>query len=91
MKYALPLVLTILVSGCVMPDTVLEYAVLESPNCTDHTVESHNYGAAAANKNTPNRSTTNITMICDGQKTMTSYKCEFGWGIISDTTCHKNN
>ena len=91
MKYALILVLTILVSSCVMQDTPLEYAVLESPECTNHTVESHNYGSAAANKNTPNRSTTNITMVCNGKKIMTSYKCNFGWGIISDTTCHKNN
>ena len=76
-------------SACVSSETALEYAKIESPNCTHHTVMDHHYGTS--NNKQPALSTTNIAMACDGKETVKSYKCRFGWGVISDTTCHKNN
>ena len=85
MKYALILVLTILISGCVTKDVPLEYSKKDSPECSSHLVVNHHFG----NQKTP--ATTNISMKCNDKEIVVAYKCTFGWGILSDTTCHKNN
>lgn len=79
----------IMTSSCVSKETALQYSKIESPSCTHHTVLDHHYGMTG--KKEPNLSTTNVAMACDGKETVKAYKCRFGWGIISDTTCHRNN
>ena len=85
MKYALMLVLSIFISGCVTKDVPLDYSKKDSPECINHQVVNHHYGTQQG------PATTNISMECDNKEIVVAYKCTFGWGILSDTTCHKNN
>ena len=89
MKFIFILTTSLLISSCVSSETALQYSKKESSDCTHHTVMDHHYGTST-NKQ-PALSTTNIAMACNGVETIKAYKCKFGWGIISDTTCHRNN
>ena len=76
-----------MLGGCVESSTAVEYAARAHPECTDHRKVNHSSGG---------QSQTEVSMKCkdpDGKHFVKSItiKCNFGWGIMSDTTCHENN
>ena len=74
----------VLMSGCVTEDVAVSYAERAHPECANHHSMSHNY-------NNKGPSQTEVQMTCGETKRSITVKCIFGWGIISDTTCHENN
>jgi len=71
-------------SGCVNPDVAVAYAQRAHPECTNHHKISHNYGGEKGSQ-------TEVAMTCGKVNRSITVKCNFGWGVISDTTCHENN
>lgn len=86
--YRFVILLAVLIcSACVDQETALAYARSAHPECSKHRVIGHQLASV---------SKTNVSMVCrdaQGQdvKRTTAIKCEFGWGILSDTVCHENN
>ena len=72
----------LMLGGCVNPDIAVAYASRAHPECINHRKINHSVGGV---------SQTEVSMKCDGVNKSITVKCVFGWGIISDTTCHENN
>lgn len=70
------------IAGCVDADTAVEYARRAHPECSNHRKVSHRLSDV---------SLTEVSMMCDGTPKSISVKCVFGFGVLSDTTCHENN
>ena len=83
-----PVLLVLLLAGCVSRDTAVEYAQRAHPECSDHSALNHNYNPGDSQKA---GSQTEVQMVCEGQKKSITVKCIHGFGIFSDTTCHENN
>lgn len=77
----------LLLTGCVSKDVALEYARKAHPECKNHAVTAHRLSGT---------SKTNVEMTCkdangEPMRRAIAIKCEYGWGFVSDTTCHENN
>lgn len=68
--------------GCVAADTAVDYAQRAHPECRGHFARAHRLSGT---------SKTEIEMQCGKTARTITIKCEWGWGILADTTCHENN
>lgn len=75
---------SLMLTGCVAPDTAVAYAQRAHPDCTDFRKLSHHYGGEQGSQ-------TEVAMTCNGQERSITVKCIFGMGFFSQTTCHENN
>jgi outer membrane lipoprotein-sorting protein len=78
------LTLTFMVS-CVFEDTAVEEAGDLFPKCENFEALKHHFGGEKG------YSRTKVQMKCPGGTRVEIVKCDFGWGVFSDTTCWKNN
>ena len=78
------LIFALLLSGCVSEDTAVGYAERAYPECSGHRALAHHYSPDSVSQ-------TEVQMTCEGVPKSITVKCVFGFGIISDTTCHRNN
>lgn len=76
------LLAALLLSGCVDKATAVDYARRAHPECTGHRSLAHRLSET---------SKTEVEMKCDGKIRTVAVKCEYGFGIFADTTCHENN
>jgi len=84
-KFVILIAAMFMLSGCVSSDAATSYAARAYPDCTNHQSLGHHYGGENG------ASQTEVRMTCDGVNKSITVKCVFGFGIISDTTCHENN
>lgn len=82
MRNLIALTVIATLGGCVSSDTAVEYAERAHPECDNHVSLNHQLAST---------SQTEVQMTCEDTKRSITVKCIFGWGIISDTTCHENN
>lgn len=80
-KIAIALIATTC-AACVDKDTAVSFARRAHPDCEKYHALSHRYSGT---------SQTEVSMECKGTTRSITIKCVFGWGLISDTTCHENN
>lgn len=69
--------------GCVDRNEAIAYASRAHPECGNYRSLSHNHSEGG--------SQTEIQMVCGKVTRSITVKCQFGWGLFSDTTCHENN
>lgn len=77
--------LTVLSISCVQPNVAVQYAQRAHPECKEFKNVNHSYNSDGG------PSLTEVAMTCGDVHKSISVKCKFGWGLISDTTCHENN
>lgn len=74
--------------GCVGEGPPMQYAQRAHPECHSFQVLNHRLDSI---------SQTEVRMSCPDESNAATVdrsitiKCIFGWGLLSDTTCHENN
>ena len=72
--------------GCVFEGTAVEEAEDLFSECKSFEALKHHFGSGDKGY-----SRTKIRMTCPKGTRVEIVKCDFGWGLFSDTTCWKNN
>ena len=74
--------LLLILLACVTPAVPEAYARRAHPECEAVRVAGHQLAST---------SVTEVDMVCGGAPRTIAVKCEFAFGILSDTVCHENN
>ena len=86
MKKIFVLFLLTFLSACVSEETAVSEAQDLFPECSEFRALKHHYGSGHESY-----SRTKVKMDCPKGPVVKVIKCDFGFGIISDTTCWENN
>ena len=80
--YRMIALISLLALGCVTETIPRDYVMRAHPECENIRVDAHRLSQVSQSE---------VSMDCGGERKTIAVKCQFGWGILADTTCHENN